>query len=285
MDTDNTKSKVVDILEEDKAIAGQKYVCVSFISPDKILKQKNLFFFEQFLKFFDFSKSMNKFQQFLNFLSYKHNLDFEKIMEDYQQFIKSEKNNLIDDTIEAEYKNFLDQNEDTIEKDFAEKNNFQTSVRGIKVRGSFPTQQEAELRCKLLREQDPNHDIFVGPVGVWMPWEPEAYKTGKVEYLEDELNQLMHEKNKNDEKAKEHFDQRVRDTKQKAIQENIERAKESGNKLTQSVDTEGNLVGLSGMNTTETNLAQNEVISSTDITKELFTGDDIRTKATDKENK
>ena len=29
---------------------------------------------------------------------------------------------------------------------------------------------------------------------MWMPWNPEAYKTGRVEYLEDELNQLMAEK-------------------------------------------------------------------------------------------
>ena len=32
--------KYVDLLEEDKPIAGQKFVCVSFVSPDKILKQK-----------------------------------------------------------------------------------------------------------------------------------------------------------------------------------------------------------------------------------------------------
>jgi hypothetical protein len=204
-------------------------------------------------------------------------------MDDYQEFIKSEKDNLIDDSLESEYKTFLDHKEEQLEKEFAEQHNFQTSVRGVKVRGSFPTQQEAELRCKLLREQDPNHDIFVGPVGVWMPWEPEAYKTGKVEYLEQELNQLMHEKVKNEETAKQEFEARVKETKQKAIQENIERAKESGNKLTQTVDEDGNLIGVSGMNTTETALEQqNEIISSADITQELFMGDNIRTKATDK---
>ena len=50
----------------------------------------------------------------------------------------------------------------------------------------------------MLREIDPNHDIMVGPVGMWMPWDPEAYKTGRVEYMEEELNQLMSEKNKNE---------------------------------------------------------------------------------------
>ena len=37
--------KYVDLLEEDKNIAGQKFVCVSFCSPEKILKDKQLFFF------------------------------------------------------------------------------------------------------------------------------------------------------------------------------------------------------------------------------------------------
>ena len=35
----------VDLLEEDKPISGQKFVCVSFVSPENILKQKNHFFF------------------------------------------------------------------------------------------------------------------------------------------------------------------------------------------------------------------------------------------------
>ena len=29
----------VDVLDEDKPIAGQKFACVSFISPEKIIKQ------------------------------------------------------------------------------------------------------------------------------------------------------------------------------------------------------------------------------------------------------
>jgi hypothetical protein len=50
----------------------------------------------------------------------------------------------------------------------------------------------------MLREVDPNHDVYVGQVGIWMPFHPEAYKTGRVEYLEEELNQLMNEKTKNE---------------------------------------------------------------------------------------
>jgi hypothetical protein len=53
------------------------------------------------------------------------------------------------------------------------------------------------MKCKKLREMDPNHDIR-WVVRVWIPFEPDAYKTGRVEYLEEELNQLHHEKAKNE---------------------------------------------------------------------------------------
>ena len=209
--------KYVDLLEEDKPIAGQKFVCVSFVSPENIIKQKQIFFFEKFLKKWDLNKSMEKFVQFLNFVSFKYNVSFDDISNDFKEFVKEEKDNLSKTTMEDDYKTYIDNNEETLEKEFGAAHNFQTSTRGLKIRGSYPTIEEAELRCKMLREIDPNHDIMVGPVGLWMPWEPEAYKTGRVEYMEEELNQLMSEKNKNESNAKSAFDQRVKESKKKAI--------------------------------------------------------------------
>jgi len=280
MNADGTENpKYVDLLEEDKAISGQKFVCVSFVSPENILKRRELFMFEEFLKNYDFSKSMEKFSQFLNFLSYKYNLNFETLMGDMQEFVKSEKDDLKTSDIYDSYKTFLDNHENDLDDEFNKQNNFQTSVRGLKVRGSYSTQEEAELRCKLLREVDPNHNVYVGPVGVWMPWEPEAYKTGRVEYLEDELNQLMHEKNTNEAKAKQEFEKRIQETKRKAIEENVKLARESGNKLTQRLDKEGNLVGVN--NTMEEDLKQLEDTSSEGIKKALFEGDNIVRKKQD----
>ena len=40
----------IDLLDEDKPIAGQKFTCLSFLSPEKIIKQKEMFYFEQFIK-------------------------------------------------------------------------------------------------------------------------------------------------------------------------------------------------------------------------------------------
>jgi hypothetical protein len=268
-------SKYVDLLEEDKPIAGQKFVCVSFVSPEKILKQKEIFFFEQFLKKWELNKSMEKYVQFLNFVSYKYNMNFEDLTTDFKEFVKEEKELLNQTSMEDEFKTFLDNNEEELEKDFGLQHNFQTCTRGMKIRGSYPTMEEAEIRCKMLREIDPNHDVFVGPVGLWMPWDPEAYKTGRVEYMEEELNQLMHEKQKNEANAKSAFEKRVKETKQKAIEENIKNAEKSGNTLSQTIDETGNLISVNNANTQESALGEQEVISTADICKELFEGENI----------
>jgi hypothetical protein len=266
--------KYVDLLEEDKPIAGQKFACVSFVSPENILKQKDIYFFEQFLKQWDFNKSMEKFIQFLNFVSYKHNLNFDDISADFTDFVKDEKESLSKTNLQDDYKTYIDNNEEKLEKNFNIAHNFQTCTRGIKIRGSYPSIEEAELRAKMLREIDPSHDVFVGPIGMWMPWDPEAYKTGRVEYLEEELNQLMSEKQKNESNAKNVFEQRVKESKQKAIDENIKQAEKSGNVLTQSIDTAGNLIGINNT-TQELMINQKDDISTADICQELFEGENI----------
>jgi hypothetical protein len=271
----NPNPKYVDLLEEDKPIAGQKFVCVSFVSPEKLLKQKAMFFFEEFLKKWDFNKSMEKFVQFLNFMSYKYKLTFDDVTKDFQEFVKEERENIANSSFEDDYKTFLDNNEEELEKKFGIQCSFQTCTRGLKVRGAYSSLEEAELRCKMLREIDPSHDVYVGPVGMWMPWDPEAYKTGRVEYMEEELNQLMSEKNKNEANAKNSFDQRLKDAKKKAIEENIKHAEKTGSSLTQTIDDNGNLISVTNMNTTEKVFGENDVISAADVRSELFEGENI----------
>ena len=236
--------KYVDVLDEDAGIAGQKFTCISFLSPDKILEKRETFLFNKFVEQWDFTKSMNKFGDFINFISYKYNLNVETVFKDYNEFCKEEQDMLQKNGVSDDYQNFLDKNEDKLTEQFQRDHAFQTSVRGLKNRGNFSSQEEAEQFCKKLREKDPNHDIFVAPVGVWLPWDPNAYKTGRVEFMEEELNKLHQEKINNETKAKEEFDKRVKETKQKAIEENIEKAEKSGNKLTQTITEDGQLIGV-----------------------------------------
>jgi hypothetical protein len=265
-------AKLVDLLDEDRPIAEQKFVCLSFVSPEYIIKNKNLFLFESFLEEYNFTKSMEKFTKFINFISYKYNIKSDDLHEQFKKFVDSERPTL-QTSVEDDYKNFIDSNEKRLDDAYSKKIEFQTSVRGIKVRGVFPNQEEAELRCKMLRSLDPNHDVYVGPVGIWMPFHPEAYKTGNVQYLEKELNELMHEKKKNDDFSKNEFDKRVKEAKVKAIQENIEKARETNNKLSQTINENGELVSIQNMNTQEKNLGVNATLD--EIKAELFEGDNI----------
>ena len=270
--------KYVDLLDEDKPIAGQKFACLSFISPEHIIKQREQYFFQEFVKYWDIHKSTDKFLQFLSFVSYKYGVKFDKLTEDFQQFKESEKEVIAKTDIVDDYKSFLDMNEERLDEEFGAKHEFQTSVRGIKVRGVFPSQKEAELRCKMLREVDPNHDVFVGPVGLWVPFHPEAYKTGRVEYMEDTLNQLMSDKKKNEEQAKSEFDKRVKEAKHKAIEENKRLAEQSGNKLTQTLNEQGELVGVSQSQGTDFAVDADEAaedISIEDVRKQLFNADNV----------
>ena len=266
--------KYVDLLEEDRPIAQQKFVCVSFVSPENVLEDKRVFMFDRFVRGWDLAKSIEKYAQFTAFLAYKYNLNSQLIQQDLDDFCKEEGAALGATSFGDEFKTFLDRNEERLEAEFNAQHEFQTSVRGIKVRGTYATQGEAELRAKLLREADPNFDVYVGPVGLWMPWEPDAYKTGRVEYLEAELNELMAKKKANEDTAKDYFTKRVKDTKAKAMEENIAKAEQTGNKLTQMLSAEGELVGVANMNTQIAALDQ-VMVTPDVVRKTLFDNDDV----------
>jgi hypothetical protein len=277
----NINPKYVDLCDEDPPIAGQKFTCMSFISPEKILKKRELFLFEQFLKQWEFTKSTGKMMDFLHFLAYKYNLQMDQLTLDFNEFVKDEEVKLKETSVDDDYKTFIDKYEDKLTEQFNQAHAFQTSVRGLKIRGVFNTQEEAEMRCKKIREFDPNHDIFVGPIGMWIPCDPDAYKTGRVEFMEEELNQLHSEKIKNEAKATEEFQRRIKETKQKAIKENIELAKKSGNVLTQTLDENGELVGvMQNVNfderTLDSNIKEkNEALRDSKRVEELYTVEDF----------
>jgi hypothetical protein len=256
-------SKIVDLLEEDKPIAQQKFVCVSFVSHENIIKSKEQFQFDQFVKTWDMTKSVEKFAKFTAFLAYKYNLDTEQVTTDLTEFCKEESETLNSMSVSDDYKTFLDKNLEVLDLEYSKQNNFQTNTRGLKIRGVYPSQEEAEVRAKMLRENDPYFDVYVGPVGVWMPWEPDAYRTGKVDFLEKELNELMFNKKANEDNAKEFFNNRVKETKKKAMEENIAKATNSGNKLTQTLDKNGDLIGVKN------------IVDVSDVNAELFDADNI----------
>ena len=272
LDDGTPNPKYVDLLDEDKEIGSQRFCCISFVSPEDVIKQKNMFLFEKFLKYFEFEKSVKKYHQFLNYISYKYDFNFDELMEEFSSFINEEKNKLLDTTIEDDYKTFLDRQEEKLTKEFSELHGFQTNTRGIKIRGSFPTLEEAQMRAKLLEEKDKKHNIYVGEVGKWMPFNPDAFKTGKVVYAEEELNAIMDHKDKKEMLEKVDFDERVSSAKREAIEKNKEQAKQTGNKLTQNINNDGELIDLVDNSTTLSANLRNEVLEAPNISTKSFNG-------------
>jgi hypothetical protein len=123
--------------------------------------------------------------------------------------------------------------------------------------------------------------VYVGEVGLWMPFHPEAYKTGRVEYMEDTLNQLMSEKKTNEAEAKVEFDKRVRETKENAILDNIKKAEVSGNKLTQTINDQGNLVNVATADGASSTFGipskEDSLLTSDDIHNSIFEVDNVIT--------
>jgi hypothetical protein len=236
--------KYVDLLNEYPTIPSQTFGCYSFVSPEKIIKQKEMYYFDKFVKQWNFTKSVSQFSDFLQFVSFKYNVKVENLLEDFKQFVQEEENVLKAQDVVGDFATFIEKNEDRLIDSFQKEHGFQTSVRGFVNIGNFPTSDEAEIYAKKIRESVPHHDILVGRNFVWTPLDPDAYKTGRIEFMEDELNQLHSEKIKNEEKAKEEFERRVKETNKKAIEENIKLAQKSGNKFTQAIDEQGNLVGV-----------------------------------------
>jgi hypothetical protein len=105
-----------------------------------------------------------------------------------------------------------------------EKRDKNMTIKGIKVRGSFDTYEDAQERCKYLQEIDPYHNIYIAEVGKWCPFEDDPEKAKNSQYLDKELNKLMKDYKEQQTEAKQHLEARVRVEKEKAL-ETIEIAK------------------------------------------------------------
>ena len=86
-------------------------------------------------------------RQFLSFISYKYNINFDKLDSDLEEFIREEKSNLITTTMEDEYKNFIDATEEKLNNEFNTMNNFQTITRGIKVKVYLKLKKKQKLNA------------------------------------------------------------------------------------------------------------------------------------------
>ena len=90
---------------------------------------------------------------------------------------------------------------------------FKTNVRGIKVRGVYDNLKAANIRAKVLQKIDRSFHVYVGQVGYWLPWDPNANKMEDQEYLEQDLNRLVKEYNKNQTKKDMFYEEQKQEKK------------------------------------------------------------------------
>lgn len=249
----STKSGNEDYLDTDPAIRGQEYCCLSFISPEKVLAKKELYFFREFMKFYEAKIRFDTLEGFIAENANSHNSKIEtsrnelnqtfsgfdvsglspemksklhELQESVDKNISSSKVDIQDtfdsfrvyvgenreritsqDNIQKAYDDFMFNKGEDLEDQFHQANDFRTTVRGLKVRGVYSTHKEACARSKKLQQQDPIHNVYVGQVGYWLPWDPDPSKVSEQEYAEKELNELMKKYKDNDEKRKEIFEE------------------------------------------------------------------------------
>lgn len=194
--------KECDFLDQDPPLRGQNYVCLSFVSPEDVIKKKEVYFFEEFIK--SFSKDMNEF--FAN-LSAKYSEEEGTI-----KAIKERYSYVFDETkMNEEYSFFVNQNSSHLEEEYYKKNDFQTSIRGLKVRGVFDSMREAEIRSQVLKKIDDKFNVYVAQVGCWCPWSPNPEDIEDQEYAETQLNTLMKQYKDNQDKKDVFFQERKRE--------------------------------------------------------------------------
>jgi len=218
---DDTVLKPADIEEDyldvDKPLPGQNYYCISFVSPDKVIEQKELFMYYHYEQAF-YKKISSMLDSALSNII--NNCDDGKV--DISDIIKLKKSVLaacneekVDWTkFKEKFEDFRFRDEEKISEVFDKSNNFRTSVRGVKIRGVFDTKREADVRAAVLQRQDPLFDVFVGQVGYWCPWDPNPQKIDDVEYLNNDLNKLVKEYKANEAK-KDQFYQEQKTARQK----------------------------------------------------------------------
>ena len=255
--------KEQDFLEVDAQVRGQEYCCISFVSPEDILAKKEVFYFEKYIK--NISTRYSKIEEALN----------KYVPKDELGPLRIEEFSMDGKELENRYKDFIYVNSDKLESEFYEKNDFRTTVRGVKVRGSYDTLAEAQARAKKLQQMDKNFNVYIGQVGYWLPWDPNPHKIDNQEYGEKELNTLVKKYRENQDKKDQHFRDNIdyaRECaeKQKAKKEESEKQtiqSEEGQDVTEDVTDKV-------VNTDEDTVVNTDSGVSSETTESIFKGDD-----------
>ena len=140
----------------------------------------------------------------------------------------------------------------------------ENNVRAFKIRGVYSSSEKAEKRCEEIRKFDRYHNVFVGEVGKWLPWDDDAANAEEAVYAEPKLNEMMKAYKESQQKAVEYNEER----KMKAHAD----AKKKKQEIEKEVDKETN------------DIITKNIIESSKISTELMTDQEKLNKLTESLN-
>jgi len=89
---------------------------------------------------------------------------------------------------------------------------------GMKIRGCFPTKEEAASHAKRLQKEDATVDIYVVDMYKWLLIPPDRDQIDDVHYQNEKLEEIMSKYRQNQREAASHFEKRKRDMMAKPIE-------------------------------------------------------------------
>ena len=195
-----------DYLDQDPPIRGQSYACISFVSPEEVLANKDAFVFSAFVK--DFAADAG---QMLSNLAAK----FPEESETVRLVRERHAALLTGDPAEMgrELASFKSLNGARLDDEFHKSpgNGFRTSIRGFKIRGVYDSVEAATARAKAVKRFDDKFHVYVTEVGCWCPWSPNPEEIAESEYAETQLNTLVKRYNENQQESDAAYEDRKGD--------------------------------------------------------------------------
>ena len=147
-----------------------------------------------------------------------------------QEFTKVHNADIKATDIMEKYQVFLLKCEKDLETEFTERNEFQTNVRGVKIRRIFANLEEAQMYCKVLQRKYPRDNLYLGKVGCWLPWDPSEHVMPEVEYAEKELNEMMRKYKENEMNKDIFFEERKNEKMEQQRKDNAKHKAELADK-------------------------------------------------------
>jgi hypothetical protein len=277
-----TKVSDEDYLDMDRPIPGQKFVLLSFLSPENVLKKKDVYMFSRFAReYYDPTLRDELLKEYMYQLTQRYNaklaeaqadvarwacdivaghcsatasggggaseskeparderdervapvsdatyetimsrlneifdkqrLHMHDLIPEHIAFMRERRAEIAYDKISGMYDDYLFKHRKELEEQFFAENEYHTTQRGLKVRGTYDTEREADMHAKTLQRLDPHFHVYIGRVGFWMPWDPSAEDVAEEEHADNDLNTLMKKYKANQAKRDEYFQERVRE--------------------------------------------------------------------------